>query len=625
MSTKVVKRCCNPFQRDGHNWVRKILRPVGPALQKKFPDLGEYVCMDCRIKLYKCNTITPSDNNEVIDMNHNCASGDDLDLPSPISEQSSVEMFLENDIGQELLRDMKELFINANCVADKIKYRTMTPRSWSIRELELQFDCSYRMACKAKTLQSERGFGSSPDPRPSRTLCDDVVSHVVEFYCSDEISRIMPGQKDFVTLRDVDGSKHQVQKRLVLCDLKEAYAAFKQQHPNDKIGFTKFAELRPKQCILAGPTGTHTVCVCKIHQNVKLMLVAVSSICQTFKRTYHDLIKQISCDSPNPLCHLGDCSSCPSFDVVTHEMESLFDDNFIENISYKRWTYTDRSVLEMITQETETFLETLKEQTMALKKHDFVAKQQSGYLKDRKSRLQPGEFLVLGDFAENYAFVVQDEIQSFHWNNNQATIHPFVVYYVVNEGLQHKSFVIISENLQHNTVAVHLFQKKLISRLFEFFGSEVIKKMIYFTGGASAQYKNKSNFINLTHHFDDFNVEVEWHFFPTSHGKSPCDGIGGTVKRCAARASLQRPNENHILTPRQLFEWSVSALKNITFDFCSNSEHEEREKFLKPRLNQAITVEGIRRFHSFLPLSIKTVECRVYSSSDESFTRKSMR
>jgi hypothetical protein len=37
----------------------------------------------------------------------------------------------------------------------------------------------------------------------------------------------------------------------------------------------------------------------------------------------------------------------------------------------------------------------------------------------------------------------------------------------------------------------------------------------------------------------DFNVEAEWHFFATSHGKGLCDGIGGTVKRMARRASLQ--------------------------------------------------------------------------------------
>ena len=42
-------------------------------------------------------------------------------------------------------------------------------------------------------------------------------------------------------------------------------------------------------------------------------------------------------------------------------------------------------------------------------------------------------------------------------------------------------------------------------------------------------------------------------FFATSHGKQPCDGIGGTVKRIAAKASLQRTLKNHILTPKAMF------------------------------------------------------------------------
>ena len=37
-------------------------------------------------------------------------------------------------------------------------------------------------------------------------------------------------------------------------------------------------------------------------------------------------------------------------------------------------------------------------------------------------------------------------------------------------------------------------------------------------------------------------IDAEWHFFcATSHGKWPCDGIGGTVKRLPANDSLQRP------------------------------------------------------------------------------------
>ena len=60
----------------------------------------------------------------------------------------------------------------------------------------------------------------------------------------------------------------------MLGKLKELYQEFKVKHPTDKIGFSKFADLQPKHCILAGASGTHTVCVCTIHQNVKLMMIS---------------------------------------------------------------------------------------------------------------------------------------------------------------------------------------------------------------------------------------------------------------------------------------------------------------------------------------------------------------
>ena len=45
-------------------------------------------------------------------------------------------------------------------------------------------------------------------------------------------------------------------------------------------------------------------------------------------------------------------------------------------------------------------------------------------------------------------------------------------------------------------------------------------------------------------------IDAEWHFFvATLHAKWPCDGIGGTVNRLAAKASLQRPYSEQIMTP----------------------------------------------------------------------------
>ena len=56
-------------------------------------------------------------------------------------------------------------------------------------------------------------------------------------------------------------------------------------------------------------------------------------------------------------------------------------------------------------------------------------------------------------------------------------------------------------------------------------------KITYFSDGCAAQYKNCKNLINLCYHKEDFGIPAEWHFFATSHGKDPCDGVKGTVKR----------------------------------------------------------------------------------------------
>lgn len=83
----------------------------------------------------------------------------------------------------------------------------------------------------------------------------------------------MPGKKDYVSIKNIDGTQTQVQKRLVLSNLKELFQHFRNENPDEKIGFSKFASLRPRNCVLAGASGTHTICVCVIHQNIKLMML----------------------------------------------------------------------------------------------------------------------------------------------------------------------------------------------------------------------------------------------------------------------------------------------------------------------------------------------------------------
>ena len=74
-------------------------------------------------------------------------------------------------------------------------------------------------------------------------------------------------------------------------------------------------------------------------------------------------------------------------------------------------------------------MEAFDDKLEALIPHSFIAKQQSLYFNECKASLKLGEVLVQADFSENYSFVLQDAAQGYHWNNSQATIHPFVVYY----------------------------------------------------------------------------------------------------------------------------------------------------------------------------------------------------
>jgi hypothetical protein len=134
-----------------------------------------------------------------------------------------------------------------------------------------------------------------------------------------------------------------------------------------------------------------------------------------------------------------------------------------------------------------------------------------------------------------------------------------------------------------------------------------ISKMYNVSDGASAQYENKYNFINLCHHNTDFGINAEWHFFATSHGKGPCDGVGGTIKRLAARYSLQH---HQILTPAQFYSWARDHLPSIHVQCVCNSEVEQTRHRLKFTFDSTRTVVGTRQYRAFLPVSKTTLITR---------------
>jgi hypothetical protein len=115
-----------------------------------------------------------------------------------------------------------------------------------------------------------------------------------------------------------------------------------------------------------------------------------------------------------------------------------------------------------------------------------------------------------------------------------------------------------SECLYYDTLTAYTSQKH--PKAFCKENVPNISQIYSFSYGALAQHKNMNNFINLCHHNIDFGINAEWHFFATSHGRGPCDGVGGTIKRFAACSSLQH---HQLLTPAQLYSWAKKYLPSI--------------------------------------------------------------
>lgn len=74
-----------------------------------------------------------------------------------------------------------------------------------------------------------------------------------------------------ICVKNLAGDKAYEQKCIILLYLKETFKIFKTSYPEDpKIKFCAFSSLRPQYCVLAGASGTYSVCVCTYHQNPKL-------------------------------------------------------------------------------------------------------------------------------------------------------------------------------------------------------------------------------------------------------------------------------------------------------------------------------------------------------------------
>ena len=180
--------------------------------------------------------------------------------------------------------------------------------------------------------------------------------------------------------------------------------------------------------------------------------------------------------------------------------------------------------------------------------------------------------------------------------------------------IQHNSLCFIFDDNNHDTNFVYKIQTILVDYLAE--NLSIVDKIFYFSDGCAEQYNNYKYFINLCHHQQDFNMDAEWIFFATSHGKSPCGDIGRFVKCYVQKRCLQRPLHYQILSYLSMLNLCVREIPSTFFSVSQeemvNVHADLEDCFAKPK-----TMAGTRSSHHFVPIYCNKIVHKLISEARE--------
>lgn len=440
------------------------------------------------------------------------------------------------------------------------------------------------------SLAKNCGLQLSPQSISKKTdskLClnEKTYSLVDEFYNNDEISWQAPGRKDRLLIREKDENgriqKSHIQLRYMLMSLSEAYEQF-QSFCNEKIGFSKFASLRPKHVKIFDKI-PHNVCVCVYHENVRLLLQALKPSTQ-LNQEFSGFINQVVCSPTLKDCMYSECETC------ANKLLSLKPQEDVQDTPAKYFQWQKSEKVEIISTVKETFSELIKQSKYFLR-HTYIKRQQSLAFENFKAAVNGEDIVIQLDFSENAAILQQNEIQASHWNHTQATI--FTAHAWISKEVS-QSVVIISDSLDHTKVAVFKFVNYLLRYLKKEHSS--IKSVQVFSDGPSSQFKQRYLFSNLFLFEQHHNIKLTWNFFATSHGKGVVDGIGGTVKRAVWR-HMKTGKKTVVNTPKEYADIASKLMTKIHIKYISSEEMEEDTEYLNTYWEKILPIPNIQTIH----------------------------
>jgi hypothetical protein len=122
----------------------------------------------------------------------------------------------------------------------------------------------------------------------------------------------------------------------------------------------------------------------------------------------------------------------------------------------------------------------------------------------------------------------------------------------------------------------------------------------FVSDGCAKEFKSKFMQSNLLYSNEDFGVTADWHFSPTSHGKSEADGVGGSCKNNAT--SKVKSGACEIKNAADFVNCCKTFTEKMTIYEVKEEEILAAKTMLDKRWPNVKAIDGIRNYHYFSPI-----------------------
>jgi hypothetical protein len=318
-------------------------------------------------------------------------------------------------------------------------------------------------------------------------------------------------------------------------------------------------------------------------------------------------------------CLIGDCTQC-GFHLLALCPLELSDSNTF-GLKWKCFEYYQVGVdanlgkpkkrLKEAFKETpvHVFLSYMEKTVTTFITHNFKARWQDEQCQLMMKNVPEGVIVSHINYAENYSFAIQNEVQSLYYFSMSVTILVHITMWKEGAETMKQTQFYISDDKEHDSAFVQ--HCLLLHWDWVLDAGLMAEEHWVYSDGCSAQFKCATAMYFVSRYpLLTGGCKMWWNYFESAHGKGEWDGAGAVVKRALRAEQIQNPlqplqNVAQVVEfleeeyTERIYEQSMTPPLSRVFWHIGEKEVDHHEKSVKCN-----TLPGSKSLYSIMGFSM---------------------